>query len=432
MYINSVSKPQQSKLNFLFERNIQLILYITAGIAPPIAVWSINGGALTAIFLVNTLYAITPAAIVSWYALTRIREYAKARHLSYVFPVNIVAFGGVLAGIALLRVTYSIPLFATGAIGTVAVSYLITNYNRRLLRPHFIVSGGRVGEVKIDGNYMIAPSLTELESLVQAGRLNGALVADLHHDHPDEWERLFAKAALAGVPVYHYRQVAEMQSGQVRISHLSENDLGSLIPNVPYMTTKRLIDILGSIALLPLFAFPFLIIAILIKMDSAGGAFYIQERVGHRGNTFRMIKFRTMRRRGSSDDEDAERRDAMTQADDDRITKLGHFLRRTRIDELPQIINVLRGEMSWIGPRPEAESLSKWYEQELPFYSYRHIVRPGITGWAQVNQGHVTDVADVNSKLRYDFYYVKNISLWLDLLIVLKTFRVILTGDGAK
>ncbi|TIP99650.1 MAG: sugar transferase, partial [Mesorhizobium sp.] len=117
---------------------------------------------------------------------------------------------------------------------------------------------------------------------------------------------------------------------------------------------------------------------------------------------------------------------------DTRITRLGQFLRKSRIDELPQAINILRGEMSWIGPRPEALVLSKWYEAELPFYRYRHIVRPGITGWAQVNQGHVAAVDDVLEKLHYDFYYIKNFSPWLDVLIVFRTIRTMLTGFGAR
>ncbi len=117
---------------------------------------------------------------------------------------------------------------------------------------------------------------------------------------------------------------------------------------------------------------------------------------------------------------------------DERITRLGRLLRHSRIDELPQIINILKGEMSWIGPRPEASILAEWYEGELPFYSYRHVVRPGITGWAQVNQGHVVEVGDVHEKLQYDFYYIKNFSLWFDVSIVLLTVKTILTGSGAK
>jgi lipopolysaccharide/colanic/teichoic acid biosynthesis glycosyltransferase len=129
---------------------------------------------------------------------------------------------------------------------------------------------------------------------------------------------------------------------------------------------------------------------------------------------------------------DDERRAAMTGEDDERITRVGAVLRRTRIDELPQILNILRGEMSWIGPRPEAEILSIWYTNELPFYRYRHVVKPGISGWAQVNQGHVSDVDEVHRKLQYDFYYIKYFSPWLDLLILFRTVKTMLTGFGSR
>jgi len=122
----------------------------------------------------------------------------------------------------------------------------------------------------------------------------------------------------------------------------------------------------------------------------------------------------------------------MTQVNDTRITRLGAFLRRTRLDELPQLINVVRGEMSLIGPRPEAAELTSWYEQEIPFYHYRHIIKPGITGWAQINQGHVTAVAQIREKLHLDFYYVKNFSFWLDMLIVIRTLQTMVSGSGAR
>lgn len=139
-----------------------------------------------------------------------------------------------------------------------------------------------------------------------------------------------------------------------------------------------------------------------------------------------------MKIRTVSSDTESARQDAMTQSDDARITRIGHFLRRSRIDELPQVFNVLRGQMSFIGPRPEAIALSKWYEEHLPFYLYRHIVRPGITGWAQVNQGHVADLDSVSQKLNYDFFYIKNFSSWLDALIVIKTLKTMITGFGSK
>jgi lipopolysaccharide/colanic/teichoic acid biosynthesis glycosyltransferase len=107
-------------------------------------------------------------------------------------------------------------------------------------------------------------------------------------------------------------------------------------------------------------------------------------------------------------------------------------LRKFRLDELPQIFNIMKGEMSWIGPRPEAEVLSRWSQSEIPFYRYRHVVKPGISGWAQVNQGHVADVEQVHRKLQYDFYYIKYFSPWLDLLILLRTIKTILTGFGSR
>ncbi|MEO8619378.1 MAG: sugar transferase, partial [Sphingomicrobium sp.] len=118
--------------------------------------------------------------------------------------------------------------------------------------------------------------------------------------------------------------------------------------------------------------------------------------------------------------------------DDVRITRVGRFLRQSRLDELPQIFNILRGEMSFIGPRPEAEVLSSWYTGDVPFYRYRHVVKPGITGWAQVNQGHVATVEEINEKLQYDFFYIKYFSPWLDLLIVFRTLKVMLTGFGSR
>jgi len=413
-------------------KRFELALLLIGGIAPALAVWELYGRALFAGAFTETIIALATSITLSWYILTRLMDHANARHLSYVLPVNAVVFLGVFALLGMTRVPYSGSLFASGAIASVASSFLLAVYTRRLVRLHVVVSGGRTNEIKLDGRFVPAPSFADLEQLVSSGRRDWAIVADLHYPHSEDGERLFAKAALAGIPVYHFRQVAEMQSGQVKIAHLSENDLGSLIPDASYTSMKRLIDIVAALALIPLCLPLFCVIALLIRLESPGNPIFIQERMGFRGEVFKMIKFRTMRERAPIEEDLAKREDAMTKSDDERITRIGRFLRNTRIDELPQIFNVLRGEMSFIGPRPEACSLSEWYESELPFYSYRHIVRPGITGWAQVNQGHVTDVGEVLGKLRYDFYYIKNISLWLDVLIALKTLRVMVGGIGAK
>lgn len=415
-----------------FVKRFELPLLWLGGLGPAIAISELAGRATLSGAFNETMAALAASITVAWYILSRLLDHANARHLSYVLPVNAMALLSALAVLSLLRIPYSALLFSSGAIAAVSASFVLAVYSRRLVKPHLVVLGGRSNEVLLGGQFLPAPSFAELERLIDSGRREWALVADLHYPHSETGERLFAKAALAGVPVYHFRQIAEMQSGQVKIAHLSENDLGSLIPDASYTSLKRFLDVLGALILIP-FCMPlFIILAILIRLDSPGNPIFIQERMGFRGQTFRMIKFRTMRQREVLSDEAARRDDAMTKSDDDRVTGIGRFLRKTRIDELPQIFNVLRGEMSFIGPRPEAHSLSQWYEAELPFYSYRHIVRPGITGWAQVNQGHVTDVNDVLGKLRYDFYYIKNISLWLDVLVALKTLRVIVGGIGAK
>ena len=149
--------------------------------------------------------------------------------------------------------------------------------------------------------------------------------------------------------------------------------------------------------------------------------------MGHRGVPFEVLKFRTMHHRAAGEESDPITRDG-----DARVTRVGRVLRRLRIDELPQLWNVLKGEMSLIGPRPEAVELSEWYERELPFYAYRHIVRPGITGWAQINQGHVVALDDVLVKLQFDFYYIKNFSAWIDILILMRTVVTVLSGFGSK
>ena len=255
-----------------------------------------------------------------------------------------------------------------------------------------------------------------------------AVMADLRIP-PSEWDAALADYALSGIPVYHLKHLKESLTGRVELEHISESNFGSLSPRLSVMVTKRIADFLLALSV-GVVLLPFLIaVGLAIRTTSPGPALFRQKRMGHRGNSFLVYKFRTM----TVEDPSIEARSAaMTQDGDKRITSIGQFLRRTRIDELPQIINILRGEMSWIGPRPEALVLSQWYENEIPFYRYRHIILPGLTGWAQVNQGHVTNVEDVTEKLYYDFYYIKYFSVWLDLLIIIKTVRTIISGHGAR
>lgn len=260
-----------------------------------------------------------------------------------------------------------------------------------------------------------------------------ALTVDLRADLSDEWERRITELALIGVPVYHIKHLRESLTGMVEIEHLAETSYGTLSPPYIYIIAKRVIDtIIAAIVLLLLLPL-MIVVAVAIRLDSPGPAIFHQTRIGFGGRPFTVRKFRTMQTvQTSTDDESDDRKAAMTLTNDVRITRIGRFLRKSRIDELPQLINILRGEMSLIGPRPEVAVLSAWYEKEIPLYRYRHIVMPGVTGWAQINQGHVTNVQDVTIKLHYDFYYIKHLSPWIDVLIALRTFLTMVSGHGAK
>ena len=413
----------------------QLGFYLFCGVAFPAVMWSaMRGTSLLEPLAQRTLIELALANASTCYILNRLRTYARARLLSYVLPANLATFGALVAINGLLRLNASVTLFFACFTASIAISYLVTTRIRHVnpMLRHYIVPGGESGRLVGRSGFVEAPSPVQMGELVENGQVTGSIVADLHHEHPAEWERLLARAALKGIPVYHYRLLEEALTGEVRINHLRENELGSLIPNLPYRTAKRAFDIAVVLLVAPLLLPAMGLVALAIRMESHGPAIFVQERIGFRGESFRMFKFRTMTVQPSDESSSDPRDLAITKDGDDRITRVGRYLRKTRLDELPQAWNILMGDMSWIGPRPEARELADWYEAEIPFYSYRHIVRPGITGWAQVNQGHVADLDSVRAKLRFDFYYVKNLSLWLDVLIALKTLRVVAQGIGAK
>ncbi|RBP37822.1 sugar transferase [Garciella nitratireducens] len=192
---------------------------------------------------------------------------------------------------------------------------------------------------------------------------------------------------------------------------------------IAYNVVKRLIDIFLSL-LGVVIGVPFIIIfGILIKLESSGPIIYTQERVGKDGKVFNIYKLRSMRK-------DAEKNGAQwAKKDDPRVTRVGKFIRLTRIDEIPQLFNILKGDMSIVGPRPERPNFTLEFNKEIPGFINRTIVKPGLTGWAQVNGGY--DMSP-REKLQYDLEYIRNQSLWLDIKIIFKTFKVVLTGEGAR
>jgi sugar transferase (PEP-CTERM system associated) len=236
---------------------------------------------------------------------------------------------------------------------------------------------------------------------------------------------------LEGVVITDYLTFWERESGQLMLDALDPSWLiysdGFKLGSAVNSAIKRLVDLVVSLSFAVLLLPVMLAAAITIRLDSRGPIFYSQERVGRYGRTFMIYKFRSMRM-----DAEAQGAPQWAAKRDPRITRIGAFLRKTRIDELPQILNVLKGDMSFIGPRPERPFFVESLAQDIPYYAERHRVRPGITGWAQVNYPYGASIDDAREKLSYDFYYIKNYSLLLDVLVLLATVQVVFWPKGAR
>ena len=374
----------------------------------------------------NAMFANAVAIVIAFWMRLSVEPYPGIRRSYVILPSALTGHGIVVAWFLLTRFPYDRVALIGGFLLHVLWLYLLYIYaERSVTRRIAVVPFGGVERLLRIGGVEWIP----LERPVLADtRGCDAIVADFSTDLPDEWEAFLADAALDGRIVYQHKQLAESLTGRVELEQLSENSFGSLVPARGYFYLKGVIDFAAAALLLPVALPVMAVIAVAIRLDSKGPVLFRQKRVGHSGSEIIVYKFRTMRAVEVGD----ERQAAMTSDDDDRITGAGRLLRRLRLDELPQMFNILKWEMSWIGPRPEAQVLSVWYTSELPFYRYRHVVKPGISGWAQVNQGHVAEVGEVHRKLQYDFYYIKYFSPWLDLLIFLRTIKTILTGFGSR
>ncbi len=209
--------------------------------------------------------------------------------------------------------------------------------------------------------------------------------------------------------------------------HLAEGwELSAPVRRNEYASVKRIIDIVLVVATAPLWLLLAGSIWLAVRIDSNGPAIYHQDRIGRDGEHFTLHKFRTMVLNAEKDGPQ------FATANDSRLTGVGRFLRRFRADEIPQLVNVLKGDLSLVGPRPERPVFTDQFEGTIPFYSYRHLVRPGVTGWAQVNFGYADNEAETVEKLTFDLYYVKHMSPWLDLSILGRSMWTVLSGFGAK
>ncbi len=235
---------------------------------------------------------------------------------------------------------------------------------------------------------------------------------------------------ISGIKVYDLATHFEKTLGQIRLDYLNASWLifGDGFNQGSWRTAiKRVFDVFIASLLLILATPIMLLTTLLIKLESPGPALYRQDRVGQNSRVFPVIKFRSMRT-----DAEKDGKPRWASANDDRVTRIGYYIRRLRIDELPQLFNVLRGQMSLVGPRPERPYFVDKLTQEIPFYALRQSVKPGVTGWAQVRYHYGSTVEDSQEKLQFDLYYVKNHTLFLDLVVLVETIGVVLTGKGAR
>jgi lipopolysaccharide/colanic/teichoic acid biosynthesis glycosyltransferase len=375
--------------------------------------------------VIITTFWSTVAILAGLLFISSVLTFPLVRTVTWVFVGLASSFGAVDLMLTAARVAFSSQQFISSFVASAVATEVFLMVRRRRNVLTFGIAPNCRSEITIP-DWVSRIRLVKLDGVPNRADIFSGIVVDIRNAMDPAWERYMAETALAGRPVFHIKQFNEMMTGRVAVDHLSENTIGAFLGHLSYPRIKVVLDMLATLLIMPVLLPAILVLCIAVKLDSPGPAFFYQQRIGKGGRPFTVFKLRTMRQRSEAAGPD------FTQAADNRITRLGAFLRKYRFDELPQAFNILRAEMSWIGPRPEALSLAEWYDAEVPFYSYRHIVRPGITGWAQVNQGNVASPDAARLKLEYDFYYIKNFSFWLDVIIVVKTLRTILTGFGSR
>ena len=235
---------------------------------------------------------------------------------------------------------------------------------------------------------------------------------------------------LHGIKITDEADFFEREKGQLRVSSLYPSWIvfgDGFNQSSSRSAIKRSFDLIASVILLTVTLPVMLIAALCIFIETGSPIIYRQERVGRGGETFMVLKFRSM-----TNDAEKDGKPQWAATDDPRVTRVGNIIRKLRIDELPQILNVLKGEMSFVGPRPERPYFVEQLCAEVPYYNARHSIKPGITGWAQVRYRYGSTVKDAIEKLQYDLYYVKNHSLFLDIIIILDTIEVVVLGKGGR
>ncbi|MDC8756836.1 TIGR03013 family XrtA/PEP-CTERM system glycosyltransferase [Janthinobacterium fluminis] len=384
----------------------------------------------------NTLVRIMPSFALGFALLSL---------LFYMVPTIHFARGGLLAfllgavGVLLTRL-----LLFTSAGSAMLESRLILVGAGPLARECIALAASKVGYhqftvvgcVDVPGEECCVTSallLPGAPSLLAIARRYGAseIVVSVNDRRNGAFPaRQLLECALGGVRVIDAATFFEREACQIRIDSLQPSYLtygGGFDQSFVRATSKRIFDLAASAAIC-VAALPVMLAAALwIRCEDGGPVFYQQERVGKDGKIFKVLKFRSMRK-----DAEGDGKPIWAAADDPRVTRVGQLIRKLRIDELPQMLNVFRGEMSFVGPRPERAYFVEQLKAQVPYYDVRHSIKPGVTGLAQVRYQYGASVDDAVRKLQYDLYYVKNNSLFLDLLILLDTVQVVLFGQGSR
>jgi lipopolysaccharide/colanic/teichoic acid biosynthesis glycosyltransferase len=397
---------------------VKYLLLITSIIFIPILVTQdfrfdntvLNSSAL------NTFSLILGILIIS-----RFKSFPQVQLATYVIPISFFSSGMIWLFILISRIQYSIKITLIGNL-LLPILFLIFEYTiqKNTLQKLYFLPSKKAQSFPRKSNFVFiklrSPRIYDL-------KLDGLIVDFRDEDLLKKWDRFLVNCALNKTPIYSYIKIKESLTGRVDLTSLGENDLGRLEPSKIVFLTKRIIDLSFILLISPFVTVLGIIIALCIYLETPDNVFFKQKRIGLNGDIFTMIKFRSMTLLHTKSN---------IKSETDRITKVGNFIRKYRLDEIPQFLNVIKGDMSLIGPRPELIELVEKYDKKIPFFMYRHIVRPGISGWAQVMLGYTVGVDQKKEKLAYDLYYIKHYSLWLDLLIWFKTIRTVFTGFGSR
>lgn len=362
--------------------------------------------------------------ITSGLLLSYLSKYPGNRLQSYLIPITTIVFLLLLVAFLFSRIEYSRYALAIALPLTYLSLYLEQTIFQRITGGVYAVVPIGFYQPLIDANHKKFKLIDGISDH-NINQFKGIIV-DKNEKLPDIWQRYIANALANDINVLDTVHAFESMTGKSPLDHYGEIASSDITPKKLTLFSKRIIESALILLTSPITAFIVLITAIVIKLESKGPAFFIQKRVGRGGREFDMYKLRSM---CTESEKDGAR---FASKGDARITRVGHIIRKTRIDELPQFLNVLKGDMALIGPRPEQATFVKQFEIDIPLYSYRHVVRPGITGWAQVTHGYAANEDETREKLAHDFFYVKNLSLWLDLDIIFKTIKTMITGFGAR